>query len=79
MTLPQLQQDKANHFIYGFALFILANLFFNDYSALAIVFLIGLAKELYDEYSYGGFSISDLIYTLVPSIILILKSILIKN
>ena len=76
MSLPQLQQDKANHFIYGFLIFVLANLAFNAYLSLAIVFLFASAKEIYDEWKYGGFDLKDLLVTIIPAIILTLKEIL---
>ena len=76
MNLPQFQHDKANHFIYGFAIFVIANIWLSAYASLAIVFLAGTAKELYDEYKYGGFDWKDLLATIIPAIILTLKSIL---
>jgi len=76
MNLPQLQQDKANHFIYGFLIFVLADLAFNAYLSFAIVFLFASGKEIYDEYYRGGFDWKDLLATIAPSIILTLKQIL---
>lgn len=73
MKLPLIPQDKANHFIYGFAIYILSNLFINSYASFSIVFLFALGKECYDEYSYGGFDVKDLIATITPAILLILK------
>ena len=74
--LPIIKQDKANHFIYGFAIFIICNLFLNDWHSLSIVFIFGLGKEIYDEFDYGGFDIFDLFWTILPGIILtILKHI----
>lgn len=70
LTIPQ---DKANHFIYGFTMFILLNLFLNAFIALGIVFIIALSKEIYDEYDYGGYDWQDLLATIIPASILILK------
>jgi hypothetical protein len=73
MKLPIIVQDKANHFIYGFTIFILSNLVFNDLISLAIICTIGFGKEVYDEWDYGGFDIVDFIYTIIPAIVLNLK------
>jgi hypothetical protein len=62
--------DKANHFIYGFFIFILSQYFFNDYYSMAIVFLFALGKEIKDEITYKGFDYKDIIATIIPSIIL---------
>lgn len=72
MKLPLIPHDKANHFIYGFVIFILSNLFLIEWVSLGIVFIFALGKELYDEWKYGGFDFVDLIYTLSPGIILTL-------
>ena len=66
-----IRQDRANHFIYGFMIFVIANYFLNDLTALAIVAIIALLKELYDEYMYSGFDIIDLAFTITPTLILI--------
>lgn len=73
MKLPIIQHDKANHFIYGFVIFIIANLLLPPYISLGIVAIFALGKELYDEWKYGGFDIVDLIYTMTPAIILTFK------
>lgn len=70
MKLPQIKQDKANHFIYGFAIYIISSIFFTPLIATLITFGVALGKELYDEYDYGGFDIIDLIFTMIPGIIL---------
>lgn len=72
MKLPTIKNDKANHFIYGFAIFVLLNIFLIDLASLAIVVFIAFTKEIYDEYDYGGFDFVDAIYTIIPALILIL-------
>ena len=52
--LPQLPQDKANHFVYGVVMFTLLLLIKSPEIALAIVVVIGVAKEVYDKYSGTG-------------------------
>lgn len=76
MKLPIIRQDKANHFIYGFMIYLLASFFFADIICFTIVLAVAFAKECYDEYDYGGFDIVDLIYTIIPSIFLIIKNLI---
>jgi len=73
MKLPIIPQDKANHFIYGFVIFILTNLFLNIYISFTIVTLFAFGKELYDEWKYKGFDIIDIFWTIIPALILTLK------
>lgn len=75
MKLPTIPHDKANHFIYGFAIFLLSNLVLNEWISLAVVCLFALGKEIYDEWKYGVFDIFDAIYTIAPALILTLKQI----
>jgi hypothetical protein len=65
-----IEQDKANHFIYGFFIFVLSNYFLNDLYSIGIVFLIASGKEIRDQIVYKGFDYKDLIATMIPSIIL---------
>ena len=75
MKLPTIPHDKANHFIYGFKIFVLSNLVLNEWTSLAVVCLFAFGKEIYDEWKYGGFDIYDAIYTIAPALILTLKQI----
>ena len=75
MKLPLIPHDKANHFIYGFTIFVLSNLVLNEWTSLAIVCLFAFGKEIYDEWKYGGFDLYDAIYTIAPALILTLKQI----
>lgn len=70
MKLPQIRQDRANHFIYGFAIYMISSIFFIPLVASLTTFGAALGKELHDEYDYGGFDTVDLIYTMIPSITL---------
>ena len=72
MKLPLIPLDKANHFIYGFFIYILSNLVFIDNYSLLIVFAFALVKEIKDEIVYHGFDIKDLLITLLPGFILTL-------
>ena len=71
MKLPLLPQDKANHFIYGFFIYIIACLFVSNLIAFGIVCLFALGKEIKDQVVYGGFDIFDMISTILPAIILL--------
>ena len=75
MKLPLIPHDKANHFIYGFTIFVLSNLVLNEWTSLAIVCLFAFGKEIYDEWKYGGFDIYDAIWTIAPALILTIKQI----
>ena len=75
MKLPLIPHDKANHFIYGFVIFVLSNLVLNEWISLAVVCLFAFGKEIYDEWKYGGFDIYDANWTIAPALILTLKQI----
>jgi hypothetical protein len=72
MKLPLIPQDKANHIIYGLVIFLLSNLFLNNYFSFVVAFTFALGKEIYDEYKYSGFDYKDLIATILFPILLIL-------
>ena len=63
-------QDKANHFLYGFLIFIISQYFLNDYFSFGVVFAFALGKEIKDQIVYKGFDYKDLLFTLLPSIII---------
>lgn len=79
MKLPQIRQDRANHFIYGFVIYIIASVFFIPLISFLITAIIALGKELYDEYDYGGFDIKDLIFTITAPLILLILQIIKHN
>jgi hypothetical protein len=78
MNLPLIPLDKANHFIYGFGIFFLINLFLSNYWALGGVIVFALAKEIKDQILYKGFDYKDFLISLLPGVLLFLKSIIIK-
>ena len=63
-------QDKANHFLYGFLIFMISQYFLNDYISFGIVFAFAIGKEIKDQIVYKGFDYKDLLVTLLPSIII---------
>ena len=68
-----LPHDKCLHFLVGFIIFSITNLFLGNLFSLGIVAVIALLKECYDEYDYGGFDIVDFIFTILPGLILLIK------
>ena len=62
-------QDKANHFLYGFLIFMISQYFFYDYLSFGIVLVFALGKEIKDQIVYKGFDYKDLLVTLLPAII----------
>ena len=76
MKLPLIPLDKANHLIYGFAIYFASNLVVNEYYALAIAILFALGKELRDQKVYKGFDIKDFLVTIVAPLLMFLKAIL---
>jgi hypothetical protein len=71
MKLPLIPQDKANHFIYGFFIYIIVCLFVSNPIAFGIVCLFALGKEIKDQVVYGGFDIFDMISTILPAGIMV--------
>lgn len=65
-----ISQDKANHFLYGFLIFIISQYFLNDYLSFGVVFAFAIGKEIKDQIVYKGFDYKDLLVTLLPSIII---------
>jgi hypothetical protein len=77
MSLPQLPQDKANHFAYGFIIFAGSSIFLNDWLSLVVVTAFGLSKEIYDKVSKkGNPEVLDFVATITPGIILTLINII---
>jgi hypothetical protein len=76
MKLPLIPLDKANHFIYGFVIFILSNIVLNDVHSLLVVFIFAIGKEIKDQIIYKGFDYKDLLITLLPGIILTLTNLI---
>ena len=72
MKLPLVPLDKSNHFIYGFTLYSLLSLINKDL-ALTMVFIAAIGKECYDFKSYGKFDLIDILFTVLPAVILYLK------
>jgi hypothetical protein len=52
--MPQLPQDKANHFIYGLAIFLVVGFAIDAVAGAGAAALFGAAKEVYDRVSKKG-------------------------
>ena len=52
--MPQLPQDKANHFIYGLVGFLGVGLIFGVVAGILFSAIIGAAKEVYDRVTKKG-------------------------
>lgn len=74
--LPQIPQDKANHFIYGFVIYILATFIFSNLISLGIVLIVAVGKEAYDSKHKGSVEVLDVVATLLPSFILFIKELI---
>ena len=65
MSLPQLPQDKANHFVYGAVLCASCHWAIGPY-ALLVVAAVAIGKEVYDVYSKTGHGEkADALWTIV--------------
>lgn len=65
LPLPVIDEDKANHFIYGCVIYSLSCIFLPVLYSLIIVALIGGLKELYDKYTPGATpDIMDWVWTM---------------
>jgi len=65
MALPQLPQDKANHFIYGAIIYLIASFILEPYPAFFIVGSVAFLKEFYDTYTPSAdFSFKDFFSTI---------------
>ena len=72
MKLPLIPLDKANHIIYGIAIYVLVNLFLNSVISLCVVMVFAAGKEFYDYKSYGKFDIYDMLVTILGAEILMI-------
>ena len=71
MKLPLLPQDKANHFIYGFFIYVFAAFVISNSLAFGVVCLFAIGKEVRDQIVYKGFDIFDIFFTILPTIIMV--------
>ncbi len=90
-NLPIIDLDKANHFVYGFIIFITLTILLNIFTinldfnnkilkiniiGVIITTLFALSKELKDQLIYKGFCWKDLLATILPSILITILNII---
>ena len=69
-NLPQIQGDKANHFIYGLLIYFVVTLLLGDLIGITVCILAAIIKEIYDHYSPNHrFDWWDLIWTIMGGLI----------
>ncbi len=72
-----LKHDKLIHFFVGFFLYVGFSLFFTPLLSLLFVTVAAVLNEIRDEYkNKGAFDCIDILFTIAPAIILILKNLL---
>ena len=77
MKLPQLPQDKANHFIYGSLIYALASLVLDAYPAFFIVMSVAFFKEFADTYKdTADFSVMDFVVTCLGGLLIMLSQLI---
>ena len=73
INLPQLPQDKANHFIYGAFAYALSSLVMDPFPAMYIVLSLAFFKEFADTYKdTADFSLMDFIVTALGGLFIML-------
>lgn len=71
--------DKQYHFIAGFCIYLIAQLFLSEWLAMIPVIAIATAKEVYDYASKKGTpDIDDLLYTIYGAIPILILTLLCK-
>jgi hypothetical protein len=70
MNLPNLPQDKANHALYGIAIYAVAASIFSAPFSMIVVFAFAAGKELYDSVlKQKQFSTFDMTATLCGGLV----------
>lgn len=73
MKLPKLPQDKANHFIYGALIYLLASLILEPWPSIFIVMSLAFFKEFYDVQKRSDFGILDFIATTLGGLTILIS------
>lgn len=61
--------DKVKHFILGLIITLLVGFIFSLEYGILVGVSAGVFKEVWDEYTYGGFDAKDLIATLLGVVV----------
>jgi len=62
---PNIPVDKKLHFIAGFLIALIGGILTDPITGIGFALAAGIAKECYDDYSYGKFDIADMLATWV--------------
>lgn len=72
--LAQIPHDKLLHSFYGTLMYSLLVFVSTPLLSLILVTCVAVAKEVYDEVTYGGFSPADIGFTVLVPCVLALNS-----
>jgi hypothetical protein len=72
MNLPLIPLDKANHFIYGFFIYIFFSMVVPHPMAVGFVFGFGVGKEIRDHIINKRADFLDMVFTVMPAIIMLI-------
>ena len=72
--LASIPHDKLLHSFYGILIYVVASLVNPMFGILAVI-VAAVAKELYDEFIYGGFDWKDIIATVGIPLLLFIKDV----
>ena len=68
--LPEIKEDKANHFIYGLLIYFIITLLFGDLIGMIVCLLSAILKEIYDHYNPNHrFDWWDFIWTVMGGLV----------
>lgn len=71
VKLSSIKKDKLLHFFYSFFIVLGLKFILNSLSIIIIVFSLSILKELYDKYNNGSVEVLDIVFTLLPLLMLI--------
>lgn len=61
--------DKIYHAVYGYIIFLILTLFFDNWIALGLTVVVAFSIEIYDKYNKGKFDVWDAIATFILALI----------
>ena len=68
--LPEIDKDKANHFIYGLLIYFIGTLILGDIFGLSLCFTAAAGKEIYDHWNpLNKWCWWDLLWTLMGGLV----------
>ncbi len=70
--MADIPKDKLLHIMWGMVIFAVVWFVLTIHIALGVVIVVAVAKEVYDEVTYGGFDTEDIIATVILPIVVVL-------